>query len=98
MKSTLKRWGLACALAISVCMSFMWGIASTAAVTVRGVYRVVRDAVMVRWGRFTDLLKSPAPSAERPASVLVQAKAYAANLIKRDRPRVTPDWRLCPSI
>lgn len=66
MKSTLKRWGLACALAKSVCMSFMWGIASTAAVTVRGVYRVVRDAAMVRWGRFTDLLKSPTPVRRAP--------------------------------
>ncbi|MDP9895353.1 hypothetical protein J2W32_004451 [Variovorax boronicumulans] len=32
----------------------------------------------------------------RPGELL-QACAYALRLAKRDRPRVTPGWRMCPS-
>lgn len=34
--------------------------------------------------------------AARPVEVL-QACAYALRLAKRDRPRLTPGWRMCPS-
>ena len=35
--------------------------------------------------------------ADRPVELL-QACAYALTLAKRDRPHVTPGWRMCPSI
>jgi hypothetical protein len=34
----------------------------------------------------------------RPAVVLVQAKAFVQRLAKRERPVVTSTWRMCPSI
>jgi len=34
--------------------------------------------------------------ARRPIELL-QAGAYALRLAKRERPRVTPGWRMCPS-
>ena len=34
----------------------------------------------------------------RPAVVLVQAKAFVQRLVKRERPVVTSTWRMCPSI
>ena len=36
------------------------------------------------------------PLVARPVELL-QACAYALRLAKRDRPRVTPGWRMCPS-
>lgn len=34
--------------------------------------------------------------AARPVEIL-QACAYALRLAKRDRPHLTPGWRMCPS-
>lgn len=39
-----------------------------------------------------------APSDLNPIALLVAAKAFMQRLAKRDRPRVTPMWRMCPSI
>ena len=38
----------------------------------------------------------PVPEAQ-PRVALVKARAFMANLVKRDRPTVTPYWRMCPS-
>lgn len=52
----------------------------------------------------TDFLASAVAKFEQPALRLVarpvellQACAYALTLAKRERPRVTPGWRMCPS-
>ena len=34
----------------------------------------------------------------RVAMALVQARAFVLRLAKRETPRVTPGWRMCPSI
>lgn len=51
-----------------------------------------------------DLVASVPAKFEQPSLKLVmrpiellQACAYARRLVKRDRPRVTPSWRMCPS-
>lgn len=33
----------------------------------------------------------------RPAVLKVQARVFVLRLAKRDRPRLTPGWRMCPS-
>jgi len=38
-----------------------------------------------------------AVSDRNPSVLLVAAKAFALRLGKRERPRVTPMWRMCPS-
>ncbi len=35
---------------------------------------------------------------DRPRVLLVAARAFVARLAQRMRPRVTPGWRLCPSV
>lgn len=52
----------------------------------------------------TDFLTSAVEKFEQPALrlaarpvELLQACAYALTLAKRERPRVTPGWRMCPS-
>lgn len=37
------------------------------------------------------------PSEHKPRMALVAAKAFIQRLAKRERPRVTPMWRMCPS-
>lgn len=37
------------------------------------------------------------PSQREPSVALVAAKAFILRLVKRERPRVTPLWRMCPS-
>ena len=34
----------------------------------------------------------------RPRMALVMARAFVRRLIKRERPVVTPQWRMCPSL
>lgn len=34
----------------------------------------------------------------RPRVALVKARSFVARLMRRERPRVTPLWRMCPSI
>lgn len=38
------------------------------------------------------------PSQREPSVALVAAKAFILRLVKRERPQVTPMWRMCPSI
>jgi hypothetical protein len=35
--------------------------------------------------------------ARRPAVALRRAKQFVLRIVKRDRPVVTPRWRMCPS-
>ena len=42
-------------------------------------------------------LQTKAPGQEKPRVALVAAKAFVLSLAKRERPRVTPRWRMCPS-
>lgn len=65
-----------------------------------------RDYVMAAAHRAWDLVTSvridvglqpKAPGQEKPRAALVAAKAFVVCLAKRERPRVTPLWRMCPS-
>lgn len=50
------------------------------------------------WPSLKVQAEAKAEQAERPLVRLVSAVAYKLRLIKRQRPVVTPDWRMCPSV
>lgn len=39
---------------------------------------------------------TPEPS-KQPSVLLVKAKSFVQRIAKRERPTVTPGWRMCPS-
>ncbi len=71
--------------------------AVVASLSVFAFYRV-RGAIKSAWGWIHDIspiaIKQPKPKLQ-PA--LVQAKEYVTRQAKRERPTVTPRWRMCPS-
>lgn len=81
-------------------------IAAASAVTTAAtdIYAYAVAAVHRAWDyvstSFRTLPSSP-PKAQadlNPISLLVAAKAFMQRMSKRERPRVTPLWRMCPSI
>ena len=85
---------------------FAIAIVAAAAISsaVVSAYEHAVAAVHSAWGYVVSAW-SPAPSTTikahadlNPALLLVAAKAFAMRLGKRERPRVTPMWRMCPSI
>ncbi len=87
MKSTFRS---ILAIACIACVS----VAAAATATFERAYRAIGFA----WNWLRDVspiaLSKPKPKCE---PILVQAKAYATKLAKRDRPTVRARWRMCPS-
>lgn len=48
--------------------------------------------------RLEAVVQPASPSQREPGVVLVAAKAFILRLVKHERPRVTPMWRVCPSM
>lgn len=70
---------------------------SIAVYQVRRVGAYVRDVVFVAAAAVVEKFAQPALRLpERPVE-LVQACAHALHQAKRDRPRMMPGWRMCPS-
>jgi len=81
---------------LSVLCAAVCGVAASVAHAAVATYRAVR--AFVRGGIDAVLSKFDEPKhLPAPAVALVQACAYAMGLAKRERPRMTPGWRLCPS-
>lgn len=85
-------------LAVVACMA----AAAACASAVRYAGHAIAATARYAWGRITSWLepaaaraKSPAPS--RPRVALVEARSFALRLMRRERPTVTPRWRMCPS-
>ncbi len=66
------------------------------------VGRAVASAFRLGVGFVVDRLPKPAdPKTEataRPRMALVIAREFVRRLIKRERPVVMPQWRMCPSL
>ena len=81
-------------------------LALVCATAVASVAFTLRSAIVSAWEYGVDLargiLAGPVPMATRadirPQIQQVQAVAFSAGIIKRDRPRVFSTWRMCPSI
>lgn len=54
------------------------------------------DRVLSAWVEPFQLQAKP-PGQEKPRVALVMAKAFVLRLAKRERPNITPRWRMCPS-
>lgn len=93
MKSTGSRiLGLAVA-ALAIASSSTVYVVDRAATCCRAAYRIACDFVASVPAKFAE----PALQlAARPVEML-QSCAYAQRLAKRERPRVTPNWRMSPS-
>lgn len=75
-----------------------------ASIAVAAVHRI-SDTFLTAVSAFKDFAKDAFKAvAEKQATQaviavpLVQAKAFVARLVKRERPRTTDGWRMCPSI
>ncbi len=48
--------------------------------------------------RFVDAIAPAADQLHRPRVAFVQAKAFLQRIIKRERPVMFSNWRMCPSV
>ena len=62
------------------------------------VYQAVREGIKFAFLRAVDVVATSKVEINRPEAQRVQAKAYQARQEKRERPTLTPGWRMCPSI
>jgi hypothetical protein len=80
----------------SVCIAGA-GVCSSAAYEVRRIIASVREISFEVVKAVVEKFAQPALRlSERPVE-LVQACAHAQRQAKRDRPRMMPGWRMCPS-
>ncbi|MBV7457319.1 hypothetical protein KW843_22755 [Acidovorax sp. sif1233] len=87
------------AIAAIACAAAAGAFASVAVTSRDYVVSAVHRAwSFVLDGFRVDAVVQPAsPNQREPSVALVAAKAFILRLVKRDRPRVTPMWRMCPS-
>jgi hypothetical protein len=94
MKSTCYRFfGLALA-ALAIASSVVTLGFGHVAAGARAAYRFACDLVS---SGLKLAARTKGHGLGRPAVLQVQARAFVLRLAKRDRPRLTPGWRLCPS-
>lgn len=98
---------MACTRSRSFLMSLCLGVVAIATVgwqtatdTVSHVYSLCARAVDWVIDRMASVAKRLAQPLQVPRvdAALVQARAFVLRLAKRETPRVTPGWRMCPSI
>lgn len=88
------------AIAAIACAAAAGAFASAAVASRDYVVAAVHRAwdFVVEGLRVTAAVQPVSPSQREPSVALVAAKAFILRLVKRERPRVTPMWRMCPSI
>ncbi len=88
------------AIAAIACAAAAGAFASAAVASRDYVVAAVHRAwdFVVEGLRVTPAVQPVSPSQREPSVALVAAKAFILRLVKRERPRVTPMWRMCPSI
>lgn len=69
------------------------GLAASMLGVLSWAWRGVSDALTAVFAG-PKLVEAPT---SRPAVVLRSAKQFVLRIVKRDRPVVTPRWRMCPS-
>lgn len=95
MKRTLFALAAACLIAFAFCFDALATTASKATGFAKACLADCKDFAL-------KVLTGPAPLVQPidvlPESRLLQASAFLGRLVKRDRPVVSPSWRMCPSI
>jgi len=89
-RSSFLSFAVAALAIASTAVTFTVGRVTTACTY---AFRVATDFLTSAVAKFAEPVLR---LARRPVE-LQQACAYALTLAKRERPRVTPGWRMCPS-
>lgn len=92
---TRSRFGF---LIAAVCIA-AGALASVAAATRDCVVTAATRAWDFTLALFRDAPRAQTkiPSQEKPRVALVAARSFVLRLMRRERPALTPGWRLCPS-
>ena len=88
-----RRFGIFLFAALALALAIPMATASAVAATFRTVKELVHGGirrVLLKFATENRIDRSP-------HTLLVQACAYATRLAKRERPNMTPGWRMCPS-
>ena len=93
MRSNFTRILSFAAMACLAAAAFVAGTGVAIAATARRVW----DAVTA-WVSPPEAIHSKSPDQTRAGVALVTARAYVQRMLRRNRPDVTPGWRMCPSI
>ncbi|AVQ81663.1 hypothetical protein [Variovorax sp. PMC12] len=91
-RSSIAAFALIALAAASSAVAIGFGYVAAGA---RAVYRVACDLVS---GGLKLAARIDGAGFARPAVLLTQARAFVLRLAKRERPHLTPGWRMCPSI
>ncbi len=83
---------VACAATASAFMAVAVASCDYVAATVHRAWDFVLDGI-----RAAPAVQPVSLGQREPSVVLVAAKAFILRMVKRERPRVTPMWRMCPS-
>jgi hypothetical protein len=94
--SSLRSLALVAAMSIAVVASAAIDVVSGACSAVRRAASWLFDLVVPSMGVASRAADSAGEI--KPKAQLQRADAHLARQIKRERPRVTPDWRMCPSV
>jgi membrane-bound lytic murein transglycosylase B len=89
MKRTFSRLLLVCAVLASAALAVAAPVVHAAV----SAYRFAKDWLVTGFKLFAST-----ETVSRPTIARVQAKAFVQRIMKRERPTVTPGWRMCPSI
>jgi hypothetical protein len=96
-RSFLMTLSLAVATACTTACTIAYDTVATATSTVYTLCARAVDWVIERMGVVAKRLARPL-LVPRVDAALVQARAFVLRLAKRETPRLTPGWRMCPSI
>jgi len=81
-------------LACAAVAAFSVSTYDHAVTAVSVAYRGVKDFLVEGFKLVAGTPETP----KEPAVQLVQAKSFVQRIVKRQRPMVTPGWRMCPSV
>ena len=94
LRSSFAALSFACVAAMATASAALWAPVDAAYSAVVSSYRWVRD--FVADGLFSLVSAEPPRSASRV--LIVVAQAFVDRFVKRERPVLTAQWRMCPSI
>ncbi|WP_294767218.1 hypothetical protein [uncultured Rhodoferax sp.] len=96
MKAFARR-SLLLAACVAV-MSLVFDVGRAVGDGIAATYKFAKDFAVKFTLDAVKLVAGAQPESKGPTVVLVQAKAFVQRILKRERPRVMPGWRMCPSI
>jgi len=90
----MKRSLLALAFVVAAAFTACWRTVEDAA---RQAYGFMSDSAVRVVTHVAGVFNARAEEFQRPDTPLVQSKAYASRIAKRERPIIFSNFRMCPS-